>query len=164
MISFKQRINAFILIGSVVVFLDQATKYLVFHYLTKRLIIIPGFIDLINVYNRGIAFGMFNSGQCIFRTTLLTILSVVVFFVLLFIYLFSKDMTKLSIVALSMIMSGAIGNIIDRIRLGYVVDFIDVYVKNAHWPAFNVADSAITIGAILLAIDLLFTNKKQSKI
>ncbi len=162
MIPFRQRITNLILIGAVVVLLDQVTKYLVVQYLSQRVVIIPGFLDLVSVYNRGVAFGMFNSSQCIFRTTLLTVLSIAVFVILFFLYLFSKDMTRLSMVALSMIMGGAVGNVIDRIRLGYVVDFIDAYVKSAHWPAFNVADSAITVGAILLAIDLLFAGKKQS--
>ncbi len=164
MVPVKQRITTLVLIAAVIVLLDQATKYLVVHYLTQRVVIIPGFLDLVSVYNRGVAFGMFNNGQCIFRTTLLTVLSVAVFFVLFFVYLFSKDMTRLSMVALSLIMGGAVGNVIDRIRLGYVVDFIDVFVKNTHWPAFNVADSAITVGAVLLAIDLLFpgNTKKQS--
>ncbi|MCL4469254.1 MAG: signal peptidase II [Deltaproteobacteria bacterium] len=164
MVPVKQRITTLVLIAAVIVLLDQATKYLVVHYLTQRVVIIPGFLDLVSVYNRGVAFGMFNNGQCIFRTTLLTVLSVAVFFVLFFVYLFSKDMTRLSMVALSLIMGGAVGNVIDRIRLGYVVDFIDMFVKNTHWPAFNVADSAITVGAVLLAIDLLFpgNTKKQS--
>ncbi len=164
MIPLKQRLMTLVLIAAVIVLLDQATKYLVVHYLTQRVVIIPGFLDLVSVYNRGVAFGMFNNGQCIFRTTMLTVLSVVVFLILFFVYLFSKDMTRLSMVALSMIMGGAVGNVIDRIRLGYVVDFIDAFVKNAHWPAFNVADSAITVGAVLLAIDLLFpgNTKKQS--
>lgn len=161
MISFKKRVIIFILISVGVVFLDQATKYLVFHFLSKRLVIIPGFIDIISVYNRGVAFGIFNSGQCVFRTTFLTILSIAVFFILLFVYLFSKDMTRLSMVSLSMILSGAIGNIIDRIRLGYVIDFIDVFIKNVHWPAFNIADSSITIGAILLAVDLFRISKRK---
>ena len=164
MIPLKQRLMTLVLIAAVIVLLDQATKYLVVHYLTQQVVIIPGFLDLVSVYNRGVAFGMFNNGQCIFRTTLLTVLSVVVFLILFFVYLFSKDMTRLSMVALSMIMGGAVGNVIDRIRLGYVVDFIDAFVKNTHWPAFNVADSAITVGAVLLAIDLLFpgNTKKQS--
>ncbi|MCL5878754.1 MAG: signal peptidase II [Deltaproteobacteria bacterium] len=163
MIPIKQRLINLISIAVVVVLLDQATKYFVVHYLSSRVVIIPGFLDLVSVYNRGVAFGMFNSGQCIFRTTLLTVLSVAVFFVLFFVYLFSKDMTRLSMVALSLIMGGAIGNVIDRLRLGYVVDFIDAFVKNTHWPAFNVADSAITVGAILLAIDLLFSGKSKKQ-
>ena len=164
MIPLKQRLTTLVLIAAVIVLLDQVSKYLVVHYLTRQVVIVPGFLDLVSVYNRGVAFGMFNNGQCIFRSTLLTVLSVAVFIILFFVYLFSKDMTRLSMVALSMIMGGAVGNVIDRIRLGYVVDFIDVFVKNTHWPAFNVADSAITVGAVLLAIDLLFpgNTKKQS--
>ena len=160
MIPLKQRLTTLVLIAAVIVLLDQVSKYLVVHYLTRQVVIVPGFLDLISVYNRGVSFGMFNNGQCIFRTTLLTVLSVAVFIILFFVYLFSKDMTRLSMVALSMIMGGAVGNVIDRIRLGYVVDFIDVFVKNTHWPAFNVADSAITIGAVLLAIDIFFPGKK----
>ena len=160
MIPLKQRLTTLVLIAAVIVLLDQVSKYLVVHYLTRQVVIVPGFLDLVSVYNRGVAFGMFNNGQCIFRSTLLTVLSVAVFIILFFVYLFSKDMTRLSMVALSMIMGGAVGNVIDRIRLGYVVDFIDVFVKNTHWPAFNVADSAITIGAVLLAIDIFFPGKK----
>ena len=159
----KQRITTLVLIAVVIVLLDQVSKYLVVHYLTRQVVIIPGFLDLVSVYNRGVAFGMFNSGQCIFRTTLLTVLSVAVFLILFIVYLFSKDMTRLSMVALSMIMGGAVGNVIDRIRLGYVVDFIDVFVKNTHWPAFNVADSAITVGAVLLAIDIFFPGKTKKQ-
>ncbi len=163
MIPLKQRLTTLVLIAAVIVLLDQVSKYLVVHYLTRQVVIVPGFLDLVSVYNRGVAFGMFNNGQCIFRTTMLTVLSVAVFIVLFFVYLFSKDMTGLSMIALSMIMGGAVGNVIDRIRLGYVVDFIDVFVKNTHWPAFNVADSAITVGAILLAIDLLFSGKSKKQ-
>ena len=65
-----------------------------------------------------------------------------------------KPHEKLSAIGLSLILGGAFGNIIDRIRFGYVVDFLDVYVKNHHWPVFNIADSAITIGAVLLGINL----------
>ncbi len=163
MITLRQRLTILVLTAGIIVALDQATKYLVVHYLTSRVVIIPGLVDMVRVYNRGIAFGMFNSGQCLFRTTVLTILSVAVFVILFAAYLFSKDMTRLSMAALSLIMGGAVGNLIDRIRLGYVVDFIDAYIRSAHWPAFNVADSAITVGAILLAIDLLFSghSKKQ---
>ncbi len=161
MIPLKQRLTYLLLIGAVIVLLDQATKYLVIHYLTHRIFIIPGMLDLVSVYNRGAAFGMFNTGTCVFKTSLLAGISVIVFLVLLFVYLFSKDITRLTMVSLSMIISGAAGNILDRIRLGYVVDFIDVYIKDVHWPAFNAADSAITIGAVLLALDLLMPGKKQ---
>ena len=61
-----------------------------------------------------------------------------------------------------MSLGGAFGNIVDRIRLGYVVDFLDVYVKNHHWPVFNVADSVITVGAVLLGIEILFINKSST--
>ncbi|MCI5072609.1 signal peptidase II [bacterium] len=64
--------------------------------------------------------------------------------------------------AATLIFAGAMGNIIDRIRLGYVIDFLDVFIGKHHWPAFNVADSAITIGAILFAIDTLFFNKASN--
>lgn len=162
MIPLKDRVFYLLIIGVSVVILDQFTKYLVVHFLTHRIVLIPGMIDMVSVYNRGVAFGMFNtSQQCILRTTLLTVLSAGVFVLLFFVSLFSKEITRLSMVSLSMIMGGAAGNIIDRIRLGYVVDFIDAYLKNAHWPTFNVADSAITIGAILLAIELLMSRKPR---
>ena len=76
-----------------------------------------------------------------------------------FLYYKLDDREKFSIWGIGLIMAGAIGNLIDRIQQGYVVDFLDVFIKTYHWPAFNVADSAITIGAILFGIDLLCKKK-----
>ncbi|MCL4558588.1 MAG: signal peptidase II [Deltaproteobacteria bacterium] len=161
MIPLKERLLYLLAIGVSVVALDQITKHLVVHLLTHRVVVIPGLVDLVTVYNRGMAFGMLNAGQYTFRTVLLTALNGVVFIVLLSVFLLSKDVARLTMISLSLIMGGAAGNIIDRVRLGYVVDFIDAYVKGAHWPAFNVADSAITVGAVLLAIDLLISGRAR---
>ncbi len=161
MIPLKERLLYLLVIGGSVVALDQLTKYLVVHLLTHRTVVITGLVDLVTVYNRGMAFGMLNAGQCTFRTVLLTALNGLVFAVLLSVFLLSKDVARLTMISLSLIMGGAAGNIIDRVRLGYVVDFIDAYVKSAHWPALNVADSAITVGAVLLAIDLLMSGRAR---
>ncbi len=161
MIPVKERLSALFIIGVAVLLLDQATKYIVIHYIHQRFVVIPGLLALIHVHNKGVVFGMFNNGHSLFGPKLLIAAQVVVFVVLMYVYLSFKDLTRLSMVSLSMIVSGAIGNIIDRIRLGYVVDFVDAHIKTVHWYIFNIADSAITIGAILLAIDLLMAGKKQ---
>ncbi len=161
MIRLRQRLLYLLVIGVSVVAFDQVTKYLIVHFLTHKIVIMPGFADLVVVYNRGMAFGMLNAGACTLRTALLAVLNLGVFAVLLAVFVLSKDVTHLTMVSLCLIMGGAAGNIIDRIRLGYVVDFIDVYVRSAHWPAFNIADSAITVGAVLLAIDLLRSGKTK---
>jgi len=164
MFSLKKRFFYLLGIGGLVIIIDQATKYLVVHHLAHRISVIPGVFDLASVYNKGIAFGFFNGGQSAFKPALFVVLSVAVFIVLLFVYLFSKDMTIISIVSLSMIMGGAAGNIIDRLRLGYVVDFIDIFIKNNHWPTFNLADTAITVGAVMLAAELFVSRKKKESV
>ncbi|MCL4478303.1 MAG: signal peptidase II [Deltaproteobacteria bacterium] len=160
MIPFKKRISYLLIISLIVILIDQISKYVVVHYLSYPLVIIPGMLELVKAYNHGIAFGFFNKPQCLLNSKLLTLLSVGVLIMLISVYIASKDITLLSMVSLSMIIGGAMGNIIDRLRQGYVVDFIDAYIKHSHWPTFNVADSAITIGAVLLGIDLLFSRKK----
>lgn len=110
--------------------------------------VIPGFFQFTLGHNRGAAFGIGSNWSVPFFLFFSVIALVVV--VVLFYQL--KPHEKLSAIGLSMILGGAVGNILNRIQLGYVVDFLDVYVKNHHWPTFNLADTAITIGAVLLLI------------
>jgi len=138
----------------VLIFLDQYTKYLVVQNLSLVDIVpvVDNFLNIVLTYNYGIAFGVFSKlnipNQHIF-------LSIFVFLALIFIVSsllksFKKDFYSQA--AISLIISGALGNIIDRVRLGYVVDFIDVYIGSWHWPAFNVADSLIFIAVFILLI------------
>lgn len=136
----------FIIITSVI-FLDQLTKFLAtkFLQLNTPVSLINNFLYLTLVHNRGAAFGMFKNQLLMF--VLISIFAVA----LIFFYLKAKKSSRLSRIAFSMILSGAIGNLIDRLRFGFVIDFIDLRV----WPVFNLADSAITIAALFLTWELL---------
>jgi signal peptidase II len=115
-----------------------------------------GCLNLTNVRNTGSAFGLFVNQA--FLLTLIAIIGVVA--ILLFYRYFSKS-SILGITALSLVFGGAIGNLIDRLRFGYVTDFMDVRLwHDFHWPTFNVADSAITVGSILLVVFIFSTFKK----
>ncbi|MCB0333470.1 MAG: signal peptidase II [Bdellovibrionales bacterium] len=146
--------TAFIISLSVflVAFLDQWTKYLIVTSLTlgEQIEIIPGFFNLTLAYNPGAAFGMMadlpdGTRQLVLAGVTLLALCVVFYFLAKDYY---HDVVAQS--ALGLILGGALGNIIDRVRIGVVVDFLDVYLKNYHWPSFNVADSAICIGVGIL--------------
>ena len=126
---------------------------LVFDYITKRVIVnkvmlyehidVLPFLRIVHVENKGAAFGMFAAlGNNVF----IIISLIAVFFI---IYYLSRIQKGLELYALSLILGGAAGNLLDRIRLGKVIDFIDVFVGEWHWPAFNVADSALTVGIIM---------------
>lgn len=118
--------------------------------------VIPKFFQLTLVHNTGAAFGIGHRWSLPF----FIIVSLIALGVIA--YLFHKlgPSERLSMWALTFIAAGAVGNLVDRLRFGYVVDFFDVYVGRHHWPAFNVADSVITVGAILFGIDLLRSKKK----
>jgi len=146
-----------LLIGGIVVFSDQLTKILVVKLLPlySSVAIIPGFFNLVHVRNTGAAFsflaGSYSSGRQIFFVAV----SLIGIGVILYVYRGLKQEDKWAKIALALIFGGAVGNLIDRLRLGEVIDFLDVYVGKYHWPAFNVADSAITVGAVILLLFLL---------
>lgn len=143
-----------------IIILDQLTKILADLYLNYRqpVAIIPMF-NLTLVYNQGAAFSFLSDAggwQRWFFITLSTIVSVV-----LIIWLQKlKAEQKLQTISIAMVLGGAIGNLIDRSIYGHVIDFLDVYYQHYHWPAFNIADSAICIGACLLIIDT-FKNQHE---
>lgn len=146
-------------IALAVVVVDQLTKWAALKYLTRHVevAVIP-FINLTLVYNRGAAFGFLNDAggwQNIFFMGVALVACAVI------VYLLSRLRSDDVIVAtgLSLILGGAVGNLIDRFLYGYVIDFVDVYYGSWHWPAFNVADSAISLGAISLFIDAFRTKK-----
>jgi signal peptidase II len=147
---------------SAVLILDQLTKYLVTNYIpwhgTVR--IIPGFFDLTNVRNPGAAFGILSGDHGVWRSVFFVGITLVALGVIA--VLIRKAHERLLIVALSLVAGGAVGNLIDRIRYGEVVDFIEWYYKAYHWPTFNVADSAISVGVGLLVVDM-FLKKPQPK-
>jgi len=131
---------------------DQATKYLAMQYLVHSEIAIAPFLNLSLAFNTGAAFS-FLSGAGGWQNLFFVLVAFVVSVVILFMFrrLGAND-TQVA-VALMLVLGGAAGNVIDRVHYGYVVDFIDIYYRAWHWPTFNLADSAITLGAILLILD-----------
>lgn len=142
-------------IAIAVVVLDQLTKYVAADYLLRHgeLNLFP-FLNLALVHNTGAAFGMLSQAsgwQNVFFIVIALIACVAILWIVW--RLERKDLILAS--GLMLILGGAAGNLIDRLVHGYVIDFIDVYYRTWHWPAFNVADSAITVGAVMLALDAL---------
>lgn len=144
-----------------VILLDQISKLAVLHGLRvhETVPIIEGFFNLVHVRNRGMAFGILNRPDIDFGFYILVAASLGAIVLLSFWLLKLKEKDNFTILALSLILGGAIGNLIDRVRFREVVDFLDFYLGRYHWPAFNVADSAITIGTFLVAITLFFKRR-----
>ncbi len=146
-------------IAVAITFLDQFTKSLVIQYffLHESLPIVPGFFDLRHIHNTGAAWGMFAGGYL-----WLALLSVIMLGVIV---VFRKSFLSKSIldrICLGFIVGGIVGNLIDRVRLQYVVDFLDFYCGSHHFPAFNVADSAICVGVGLYIISQILTARKSA--
>ncbi len=154
--------NKYILLMAIVafvLFLDQLTKlYIVSTFaLYESVTILENFFHITYILNPGAAFGIFAGKAAGFRVPFFLFISFVASIGIIVFYRSVED--RLVQIALSLILGGAIGNMIDRARLGEVVDFIDVHWYNSHWPAFNVADSAITIGVGLMIFDMFIKEK-----
>ena len=139
---------------------DQFSKLLIIEYLMipPRIIYINEYFNLVLTWNNGISFGLFNNDSK-FNALIISVIGIGI--VLFLIGLLSRAETKKLKIGLGLIIGGAIGNIIDRGIYGAVMDFLDIHIGNYHWPAFNIADSCITIGAIILVIDSLFSQKQN---
>ena len=155
-LSIKKNISI-IIIFFLIIFFDQLTKILVIKnfQLYESLSILP-FFNLTFVVNYGFAFGFLNNPSLNQIIVILVIFSIIAYFL----YLLIKTQDQFFRFSLILIISGAIGNFIDRILYGFVIDFIDIYLGSYHWPAFNLADSSITLGFILIIVNILFLNKK----
>ena len=141
-------------LAAAIVILDQITKLWVQDHLVLFTThpVIPGFFNLVHVLNRGAAFGFLNRSDIQWQTYFFfaaTALAVTIIFHLL---RMARDDDKLLIMGLACILGGALGNLIDRIKTGEVVDFLDFYWRSYHWPAFNVADIAIFLGSLGLLV------------
>ncbi|MGE5546108.1 MAG: signal peptidase II [Solirubrobacterales bacterium] len=158
-------------VAAIVMVLDQITKTMIvnvmrpdgvwetpFHTAT-RIEVLP-FFDLVMAWNRGVSFGVFNNGGQ-WNAVLLTVLSLAI--VAGLVAWMRKAQSRWVAIALGGIVGGALGNVVDRVRFGAVADFLDIHVAGWHWPAFNLADSAITVGAAVLILDSLFTRSTSSK-
>jgi signal peptidase II len=141
---------------------DQITKALILAHLPLggSIPVIPGFFDLTHVHNPGGAFGFMAGMSAEFRSLLFIAVSLVATGLILYFYWQTPPGQRFLSVGLALIFGGAVGNLVDRIRFGVVVDFLDVYAGALHWPAFNVADSAITVGVGIFAYHLLFRKTR----
>jgi signal peptidase II len=151
--------RAWIWLAAAVLLLDQLTKLIVVNNLQAYVDVIPvtGFFNLVHVHNTGAAFSLF-ADQPGWQRGFFVAVALIASGIIL--YLLRKTAgRRMFSAALALILGGAIGNVYDRIAYGHVIDFLDVFIGSWHWPAFNVADSAITIGAAMLVFDSLRKSK-----
>lgn len=150
----------------IVLLLDQIIKYVVERAvpLYASIPVIGGFFNITHVRNTGAAFGFFAGDVNLLRTLFFIVVTIGALIVIFFIFRRIGGAMILVPLSLAMIVAGAIGNLVDRIRLGYVTDFLDFYWHGYHWPAFNVADSAITVGVFLLLFENLFLHRRKREL
>jgi len=141
-----------------VVILDQTTKWIINRTIPLYDVVpvIPGFFNLIHIQNPGSAFGLFAGRSHLFRMVFLTTAAIVAAGLVLYLYKKTPREYPFLSIGLALIFGGAIGNMIDRVCFGQVIDFIDLYIGNFHWPAFNIADIAISIGMIIFGFHIIF--------
>ena len=142
--------------GSIVV-LDQATKWVILERLAlyHSIPVIPGFFNITHVQNPGGAFGFLAQQGPLVRAFVFLLMSFVAVCLIFWFYRKTPASHRFLSVGFALIFGGAIGNLIDRLRFGRVIDFLDVYIGSWHWPAFNVADSAITIGIAIFVLHVV---------
>jgi signal peptidase II len=148
-------------VAVIVAILDQLSKAAVLAHFAGRPLgdreMITSFFSLALTFNRGISFGLFNGGAglnaLVFSVAAAAIIALLIFWL-------SRARSPFLAVAIGLIVGGAVGNVIDRLRLGAVVDFLDFHVGSLHWPAFNLADSAICIGVAAMLMDSLFLRRE----
>jgi len=146
----------YVVLALVILVGDQATKALVEHAIPEHAVIpiLPHCLNFVHSRNPGAAFGLFADSPASWKTAVLVVVSAALLVFLVAMVWRSKHLPWESGVGLAMILGGALSNLADRIRFGRVVDFIDVYARSYHWPSFNLADSAIVVGAGFLIFHL----------
>lgn len=154
----------FTLLFILVIVLDQLTKLWVVSSFTlyESYPVIPGFFSLTYLTNTGAAFGILAGHPTWWRQAFFVGVALVALVVIGFMYRSMRSESGWYTASLALIAGGAVGNLIDRVRLGSVVDFLDVYIGTHHWPAFNVADSAITVGVTIFLVMSIFFGEKQT--
>jgi signal peptidase II len=142
---YRGKLRLFLIVAALVVALDQLSKLWI-NTNRPQTELLPGFLDLVYVENTGAIFGLFHS-----HTELFIVLGIAVSVIILVFLHYFPPATNVGMVSFALILSGAVGNLIDRIRLGYVIDFIIIHVQELfRWPAFNIADAALTVGILTL--------------
>ncbi len=154
----------FFLIAAIVLLLDRMSKRAVASNIALRdsVTIIPGFFHLTHVQNTGAAFGLFADSSAQWKVGALVSFSVIALIIVSALLWKNSHAISTTTIGLSLILGGATGNLWDRMMSGHVVDFLDFNLGSYHWPAFNVADSAIVIGAILLVSEIVFAKSNEA--
>lgn len=151
-------------LAAAIVAADQITKVLVQQLipLFGSVTVVPGLLDLVHIHNAGVAFGFMNDLEHPLRSAFTTLLALAALAAIAYYARQVQPEERLARTGLSLVLGGAIGNLIDRVRLGYVVDFIDAYRGDWHFWAFNVADAAISCGAVLIFAELFLAGRHAS--
>ncbi|MGD8521861.1 MAG: signal peptidase II [Desulfobacterales bacterium] len=144
-------------IGGCVVIVDQITKLLILRHLpfNQNITVIAGFFDIVHINNPGGAFGLLASLSPQWRTIIFLFISSLAVGLIFYFYIKTPQSHPWLAAGFALIFGGAIGNLIDRLRFGFVIDFLDFYIAKYHWPAFNIADSAITVGLAIFVIHIV---------
>ncbi|MGX9365258.1 signal peptidase II [Desulfoplanes sp. PS50] len=153
------------ILSGVIIILDQITKIWVQGSISmyESIPVIPGFFDLVHVLNKGAAFGFLNRADIHWQTYFFIGVSALAVVLIFHLVRTVDRRDPFMFTGLGCILGGALGNMIDRIRIGQVIDFLDFHVAGHHWPAFNVADMAISVGALLLLISFYQRKKNASR-
>lgn len=152
-----------LIIAIAAILLDRITKIIIEQTLptTDSITVIPGFFSITHVHNRGAAFGLFSESTSEWRTVLLIGFSAIAMFVVAYLLWKSEHVMTSTGVGLALILGGAVGNLWDRIVSGEVTDFLHFYIGHYVWPDFNIADSCIVIGAVLLLFEIVFAHPPE---
>lgn len=152
------------LVAAAVFILDQASKIMVMDNIPpdRTIVIIPGFFDLVNVRNRGAAFGFLNRQDIEWQFWLFLLATIIAIWAIFVLLKGARDKPWLC-VGLGLILGGSLGNMLDRLRYRAVLDFLDFYWRDWHWPAFNVADMGICVGAFLACLAVLKDPKRKEE-
>jgi signal peptidase II len=155
-----------ILIAAFVVVLDRMTKWLVAQKISLHdsVDVIPGLFRLTHVQNKGAAFGLFSESPSEYKVAMLILFSIAALAVVSALLWKNGNAMNTTAIALSLVFGGALGNLWDRVAAGRVIDFMDFYVGSHHWPAFNVADSAIVVGALLLLSEIFLAPQEEKAV
>ena len=152
-------------LAGLIVVLDQATKAIVRATLPLHdsVELVPGFLSFTHVRNTGAAFGLLNGIDFPFKTAVMSLVALTAL-VAIGVYAVKTSIPQPTAqIGLALVMGGAVGNLIDRVTAGYVIDFVDVYWRGWHFWAFNVADAGITVGASLLILDMIWMDRHVSE-
>ncbi len=157
---YNQKFIKLVVIAGLVIVLDQVSKAVILNSMAlhESIPVIKGFFSITHIQNPGGAFGLFARQGPELRRLVFIFLSSLAILAVLYFYIQTPGTYSLLSASFALIFGGAIGNMIDRFRFGKVVDFLDFYIGHLHWPAFNIADSAISVGMTVLVIHLLLNK------